>query len=59
MWPFKPEKEIHIPLELLEKRLKERHILNDDEVLRLSEACYFEGGVDGSYTVGIFKKNTE
>lgn len=33
MWPFKPKKEKYKVIELLEKRLKEKNILNDDEML--------------------------
>jgi len=59
MWPFKPKKEKHIPLELLEKRLKEKNILNDDEILRVSSAWVFDNDQDNSYTVSIFKENVE
>ncbi len=59
MWPFKPKKEEYVPLELLEKRLKERNILNDDEALFVSVACTIDENRSNEYTLAIFKENRE
>lgn len=59
MWPFKSKKEKYVPLELLEKRLKEKNILNDDERLYISIESIFNDDRSNAYTVNIFRENTE
>lgn len=60
MWPFKPKKQKYKVIELLEKRLREKNILNDDEMLFLyvSDDPIDEYG-DYPHIINICKENIE
>lgn len=57
MWnPFKKK---YITVGSLEERLRKANILNDDEILGVTEAYNIKADGGGKLSVGIFKPNNE
>ena len=59
MWPFKPKKEKYNVIELLEKRLREKNILNDDEKLFMYVSDDPDEYGNFPHIINICKENIE